>query len=87
MEARQGGVGRGGVTGAELKNVICFYTDLKAFELHLEFGSIRKICDILQLAKGIVHGGTVWIAGRTFRHGRDNKVRAVHQRQCETKQM
>ena len=36
MEARQGGVGRGSVAGAELKNVICFYTDLKAFELNLE---------------------------------------------------
>ena len=87
MEARQGGVGRGSVTGAELKNVILFNTQIKTFELNLEFGSIRKICDILQLAKGFVHGGTVWIAGRTFRHGRDNKVRAVHQRQRETKQM
>ena len=54
------------------------FTQIKAFDLNLEFGSIRKICDILQLAKGFVHGGTVWIAGRTFRHGRDNKVGAVH---------
>ena len=86
MEARQGGVGRGSVAGTELKNVILFI-QIKAFELNLEFGSIGKICDILQLAKGFVHGGTVWIAGRTFRHGRDNKVGAIHQRQRETKQM